>query len=135
MNRAAWNAQRRRVRDSYPNREDRGLPKHPDGSGLATCQHCSGSGVIDSDHWNPELCRSVTCDTCAGSGYIADGYRDPLLRLRDARQRRMRMRDPQAYAWLRQIAMTPRYQLRLIEAAVGCELAARHAVQAWREVA
>jgi len=133
MNRASWIAQRRRVRDSYPNREDRGLPKHPDGSGPAICSRCNGNGVIDSDHWNPQLVTSATCSQCAGDGYIADGYRDPLLRLRNARERRRR--DPGAYAWLRQIAMTPRYQLRLMEAAVGCELAARNAVQTWRQVA
>ena len=133
MNRASWYARRHEVRDAYPSREDRGLPKHPDGSGLATCPRCSASGVIDRDHWQPELCTSTTCSLCDGSGYIADGYRDPLLRLRYARQRRRR--DPGAYAWLRQIAMTPRWQLRLIETAVGCELAARNAVQAWRHVA
>jgi hypothetical protein len=133
MNRASWYLRRHEVREAYPSRADRGLPKHPDGSGLATCPHCSGSGVIDSDHWQPELCMSATCGLCDGSGYIADGYRDPLLRLRYARSRRRR--DPGAYAWLRQIAMTPRYQLRLIEAAVGCELAARQAVRAWRCVA
>jgi hypothetical protein len=117
MNRASWNAQRRRVRDSFPSRADRGLPKHPDGSGLATCPRCGSEG----------------CSLCDGSTYVADGYRDPLLRLRYARSRRRR--DPAAYAWLRQVAMTPRYQLRLMEAAVGCELAARDATQAWRNVA
>jgi hypothetical protein len=114
-------------------RTDRGLPHHPDGSGLATCPRCAGAGVTDHDHWQPELCTSSTCSLCDGSGYIADGYRDPLLRLRYARQRRRR--DPGAYAWLRQVAMTPRYQLRLNEATVGCELGARRAVQAWRSVA
>jgi len=114
-------------------RTDHGLPHHPDGSGLATCPRCYGTGAIDRDHWQPELCTSATCSLCCGSGYIADGYRDPLLRLRYARQRRRR--DPGAYAWLRQIAMTPRWQLKLIEAAVGCELSARQAVRAWQEVA
>lgn len=133
MNRASWNTQRRRVRDSYPSRADRGLPHHPDGSGLATCPRCYGSGVLDRDHWHPELCTSPTCSLCAGSGTIADGYRDPLLRLHYARQRRRR--DPQAYAHLRQVCAASRHALRLIEAAVGCELAARQAVRAWREVA
>lgn len=117
MNRATWYAQRRRVRDSYPARADRGLPPHPDGSGLAPCPRCGNEG----------------CSLCDGSTFVADGYRDPLLRLRYARSRRRH--DPVAYAWVRQIAMTPRYQLRLMEAAVGCELAAQDAVQAWREVA
>ncbi len=133
MTRESWYLRRHEVRSAYPTRADRGLPKHPDGSGLAPCPRCSGHGVIDSDHWQPEMCTSSTCSLCTGEGYIADGYRDPLLRLRYARQRRRR--DPQAYAWLRQVAMTPRYQLRLIEAAVGCELAAHHAVQAWSKVA
>ena len=133
MNRSSWNIQRRRVRDSYPNRADRGLPRHPDGSGLATCPRCYGAGVIDRDHWQPELCTSSTCSLCCGEGCIADGYRDPLLRLRHARQRRRR--DPGAYAYLRKVCATPRWQLRLIEAAVGCELTARQAVRAWREVA
>lgn len=133
MNRASWNAKRRRVRDSFPNRADRGLPKHPDGSGLAACPRCGGLGVIDRDHWQPELVASSTCSLCAGSGYVADGYRDPLLRLRYARQRRRR--DPQAYAYLRQVCAASRHPLRLIEAAVGMDLAARQAVQAWRAVA
>jgi hypothetical protein len=132
MNRDDFRRARRTFR-SATTRADRGLPRHPDGSGLAPCPRCAGSGVIDRDHWHPELCTSSTCSLCDGSGYIADGYRDPLLRLRYARQRRRR--DPGAYAWLRQIAMTPRYQLRLIEAVVGCELAARQAVRAWQEVA
>lgn len=132
MTRADFRRAQRTFR-SAETRADRGLPRHPDGSGLAPCPHCYGAGVIDRDHWQPELCTSSTCSLCDGSGTIADGYRDPLLRLRYARQRRRR--DPGAYAWLRQIAMTPRWQLRLIEAAVGCELAARNAVQAWRNVA
>ena len=117
MNRSSWIAQRRRVRDSYPNRAERGLPRHPDGSGLAPCPRCGNEG----------------CGRCSGTTYIDDGYRDPLLRLRYARQHWRR--DPGAYAWLRQIAMTPQYQLRLIEAAVGCELASRNAVRAWRQCA
>jgi len=133
MNRASWNAQRRRVRDSYPSRDDRGLHHHPDGSGLAICPRCNGNGCIDIDHWQPELVDSVLCGRCDGSGFIDDGYRDPLLRLLYARPRRSR--DPLAYAWLRQIAMTPRWQLRLIDAAVGAEIAALRAVQAWRDVA
>ncbi len=133
MNRANWNTQRRRVRDSYPSRADRGLPHHPDGSGLATCPRCGGCGAIDRDHWQPELCTSATCSLCDGYGYIADGYRDPLLRLRYARQRRRR--DPQAYAHLRQVCAASRHALRLIEAAVGCEVAANQVVQAWRNVA
>lgn len=133
MNRASWYLRRHEVRSAWPSRADRGLPRHPDGSGLATCPRCAGAGAIDRDHWQPELCTSSTCSLCDDSGHIADGYRDPLLRLSYARQRRRR--DPQAYAHLRRVCATPRWQLRLIEAAVGCELAARQAVRAWREVA
>lgn len=133
MNRASWNAQRRRVRDSYPSRADRGLPHHPDGSGLATCPRCSGTGVIDRDHWQPELCTSSTCSLCCGEGTTADGYRDPLLRLRYARSRRRR--DPQAYAHLRKFCAIRVWQLPLIEVCVGCAIATREAVQAWRRVA
>lgn len=133
MSRSAWYARRHAVREAWPSRADRGLPKHPDGSGLAPCQHCSGNGCIDIDHWQSELVDSALCGRCDGSGYIDDGYRDPLLRLRYARQRRRR--DPLVYSYLRQICATPRWQLRLIEAAVGCELAANQAVQTWRNVA
>jgi hypothetical protein len=111
------------------------LPKHPDGSGLAKCPRCNGCGVIDSDHWQPELATSATCSLCTGEGYIADGYRDPLLRLRYARQKRNRRSNPLAYQHLRQVIAATRHPLRLIEAAVGAELAARGAVQAWRNVA
>ena len=106
MNRSSWNIQRRRARDSYPSREDRGLPRHPNGSGLAACPRCTGNGVIDSYHYAPDLCTFATCSCCAGSGYVDDGYRDPLLDLRYARQHRHR--NPAGYAWLRQVAMTPR---------------------------
>ena len=133
MTRASWYLRRREVREAYPSRADRGLPRHPDGSGLATCPRCYGTGAIDRDHWQPELCTSTTCSLCDGSGCIADGYRDPLLRLRYARQRRRR--DPGAYVCLRQVCAASRHALRLIEAAVGCELTARQAVQAWRHVA
>lgn len=58
---------------------------------------------------------------------------DPLTRLRDARN--WRHRDLSAYNHVRFVCSTPCWQLRLIESVVGCELAARRAVQAWREVA
>lgn len=133
MIRASWYAQLRRVRSNYPSRADRGLPRHPDGSGLVICPRCAGNGCIDSGHWQPELIESAICSLCTGSGYIDDGYRDPLLRMRYARVHRKR--DPIAYRHLRQICATPRWQLRLMEAAVGCELAARQVVQSWRDVA
>lgn len=132
MNRASWYLRRHAERASDP-RKGRGLPHHPDGSGLAQCPRCNGNGVIDRAHHQPELCTSATCSLCDGSGYIADGYRDPLLRLRYARQRRLR--DPQAYAHLRKVCAASRHALRLIEACVGAELAARGAVQAFRSAA
>jgi hypothetical protein len=116
MNRISWFAQRRRVRDSYPTRAERGLPKHPDGSGLAPCPRCGSEG----------------CGLCDGTTFITDGYRDPLLRLRYARQPYVRRRDPRQYQHLRQVIAATRHPLRLIEAAVGAELAARGAVQAFR---
>lgn len=119
MNRASWNAQRRRVRDSYPNRAERGLPKHPDGSGLAPCPRCGSEG----------------CGLCDGTTFITDGYRDPLLRLRYARQPYVRRRDPSQYQHLRQVIAASRHALRLIEACVGVELAARRAVTAWSKAA
>lgn len=133
MNRAEYNEERRRIRGTRDTRSDRGLPRHPDGSGMATCPRCSGTGVIDRDHWQPELCTSSTCSLCCGEGTIADGYRDPLLRLRYARSRRRR--DPQAYAHLRKFCAIRAWQLPLIEVCVGCAIATREAVQAWREVA
>lgn len=135
MNRASWNAQRRRVRDSYPSRADRGLPAHPDGSGFCVCRECNGTGSIDVAHNNPECEASYTCSACGGDGSIVDGHRDPLLRLRYARQRRVRTANPSGYRYLRQLCAVPVWQLRLIEAAVGCELAAKNAVTAWRQVA
>ena len=133
MSRAAWYARRHAVREAWPSRAERGLPKHPDGSGLATCPICAGNGCVEFARWQPELATSVTCQRCTGSGFVDDGYRDPLLRMRYARSRRRI--DPIAYRHLRQICATPRWQLRLIEAAVGCELASRGAVRVWREVA
>lgn len=132
--RAWYETTRRKSREQAGPREDRGLPHHPDGSGLADCPNCKGSGLVDVPHWHPDE-REAWCDDCTGSGIIADGYRDPLLRLRHYRQRRMRQHNPVVYQYLRKLAMVPCWQLRLIESAVGCELAARDAVQAWRSVA
>lgn len=129
--RAWYETTRRKSREQEGPRVERGLPHHPDGSGLASCPHCSGNGVIDIAHWQPELCTSTACSLCDGSGLIADGYRDPLLRLRYARQGWRRMRRPEDYKWLRKIAFSSRHPLRLIDAAVGAELAARQAVKAW----
>lgn len=121
--RAWYETTRRKSREQAGPRTDRGLPHHPDGSGLAPCPRCAGTGVIDCGHWQPELCTSATCSLCAGSGYVTDGYRDPLLRLRNARQRWQRRRNPGAYAHLRKLCATPCWSLRLIESVVGCELA------------
>lgn len=44
---------------------------------LATCPHCNGDGVIDSDHWNPQLVTSTRCHLCAGSGFVATEHETP----------------------------------------------------------
>ena len=134
MNRTAWNAQRQAHRSASP-RALRGLPHHPNGTGYADCAECNGTGAIDVPHWNPECETSYTCSACAGRGTIADGHRDPLLRLRHARQPWVRRKDPTNYSHLRFICATPAWRLRLIEAAVGCEIATRRAVKAWRAMA
>lgn len=62
--------------------------------------------------------------------------RDQLLRLHEARE--WRHRDHAAYDHMRFVCAASRHVLRLIDAAVGCELATRHAVKAlkaWRSVA
>lgn len=132
--RARYETTRRKSREQTGPRTDRGLPHHPDGSGLADCPNCSGSGLVYVPHWHPDE-REARCPDCTGSGLITDGHRDPLLRLRYARQGWQRLRDPGAYAHIRKLAMLPVWQLRLLESAVGCELAARRAVSAWRAVA
>lgn len=133
--RAWYETTRRKAREQAGPREDRGLPHHPDGSGLAPCAYCNGQGIVERHHWNPQLDKSWPCPECGGMGDIPDGWRDPLLRLRYYRQRRIRRRNPAGYQHMRRVCATPVWQLRLIESAVGCELAARRAVAAWREVA
>lgn len=119
MTRAEYLDQRRAIRDAAATRAERGLPKHPDGSGLARCPRCGNEG----------------CSLCDGSTYISDGYRDPLLRLRYARQPWVRRRDPCQYENLRRVCAASRHVLRLIEAAVGCEIAANRALAARRRAA
>ena len=58
---------------------------------------------------------------------------DPLLRLQVAR--RYRHGDRAAYDHLRFVCAASRHVLRLIDAAVGCELASRRAVKAIRSAA
>ena len=133
--RIRYETTRRKAREQAGKRTDRGLPHHPDGSGFASCPRCECTGVIDHGHWHPEMWTSSTCSLCCGSGFLDDGYRDPLLRLRDARKRRNRLRDPEAYRWLRLICAAPSWDRRLRQTAVLCEVEARRAVVAWREVA
>lgn len=118
MTRAQYNAERRARRAANDTRAERGLPHHLDGSGLAPC-HCGKEG----------------CSRCGGSTYVADGYRDPLLRMKYARQFWVRRRNPEAYKHARLIAMVPCWKLRLMDAAVGCEVACNRAVQAMRNAA
>lgn len=135
MTRAEYIDQRRAIRDASATRAERGLSKHPDGSGLHVCPRCNGAGVIDSDHSNPELVESHTCSLCCGQGDIVDGYRDPLLRLRYARQPRIRRTDPQQYEHLRRICATPSWRLRLMEQCAHMDITLEGALQAWRRVA
>jgi hypothetical protein len=105
---------RRSGRENEGPRVERGLPQHPDGSGFAPCPRCGADGIIESEGWvHPDLIKSRTCTACFGSGLIEDGYRDPLLRLRD--YRRHRESHALRYAWTRRLVMTPCLQLRLIE--------------------
>lgn len=119
MNRAQYLADRRRIRAARLTRAERGLPHHPDGSGLAPCPRCGSDG----------------CSLCDGTTFVTDGHRDPLLRLRYVRQSRIRRRNPAAYVHVRQICATPSWRLPLIDAVVGCELALRGSLTAWRAVA
>ena len=135
MNRADYLDQRRADRECADSRAERGLPHHPDGSGLALCPRCNGNGEQDNGHWHPEMASADICTLCDGSGYITDGYRDPLLRLRYARQSHVRRRDPRQYMHLLKLCTYPCWPLRLIEACVALQITTQRSVQAWRNVA
>ena len=84
------------------------------------------------------LTRDAIAETAAEAlkripGGLPKPLRDQLLRLHDARS--WRHRDREAYDHVRFVCATPRWQLRLIDAAVGAGLAAQHAVAAWKAVA
>ena len=141
--RASYEAQRRKERDTRVCREERGLPHHPDGSGWAMCPACQGAGehVHNDSHCNdPQDEYPVECDTCLGEGIVDDGGRDALIVMRAERhQHRWWGREPIraiAYASARKRAMRPVLgQLRMIEAAVGCTVACEAALDAWRKAA
>jgi hypothetical protein len=127
---------RRKAREQAGPREERGLRHHPDGSGLAQCPECDGAGCHDTWGNDPQASRSMECSKCSGTGWVADGWRDPLLRLRTERQWWRRQKDKgYCYGHVRKLAMIPAWRIRLNEACVGCALATESAVQAWRKVA
>lgn len=74
-------------------RAERGLPRHPDGSGWAMCPDCEGAGEITINETNPhghgpdpQCDESVDCLRCIG-GEIADGHADPIASLAGLRRR------------------------------------------------
>jgi len=142
MNRAttrtAYKAWLRRERDLYGRREEHDLPHHPDGTGWANCACCGGTGMHYHDRDRTGQ-SDVPCTLCRGDGVVRDGRRDVLVEMREARRWRESIEYYGAqYTAAR--AISARHplgmsQLRLAEAAILCDLAARDAAQAWRSAA
>ena len=135
MSRAAYHAARRAARDRMESREERGLPAHP-ANGWIYCPQCEGSGEVNQEWVAEDHEVSDSCPTCLGDGEVLDGHVDVLVQLRKVRARYVR-RQPAPYGWMRKRALSgsPLAQLRMIEAAIGCDLECRAAVRAWRAVA
>lgn len=100
------------------------------------CSECYGSGVIQLDELRDDLQR-----WSGDTGRAVEGYRksrrqrDPLTEMQRERVLLLNGR-PSAYSYQRRRATAPVLgQLRMIEAAIGCDLACRDAVQAWRKSA
>lgn len=135
--RASYTAWLRRERDMYGRREEHGLPHHPDGSGFADCPECHGTGMWFHPR-GPSGEFDEPCNKCGGSGVILDGHRDPLTIMHATRKWRFMPMCGPDYSFARtHSARHPlgMVQLRMVEAAIGGDLMARGAVQAWRMVA
>lgn len=135
MSRAVYHAARRAARDRMESREERNLPAHPE-NGWIHCPQCEGEGAINQEWVAEDHETSEECPTCLGDGEVLDGHVDVLVQLRKVRARYVR-RQPAPYGWMRKRALSgsPLAQLRMIEAAIGCDVACRDAVQAWRGAA
>ena len=135
MGRTTYQADLRAARDRMESREERGLPDHP-ANGWIYCPQCEGEGAINQEWVAEDHETSEECPTCLGDGEVLDGHVDLLVQLRKVRARYVR-RQRAPYGWMRKRALSgsPLAQLRMIEAAIGCDLDCRAAVRAWRAVA
>lgn len=128
---------RRRSRSMCLRREDEGLPHHPDGSGWGVCPVCEGTGKY-FDPFDDSGQSDDYCSNCNGDGVLPDGFRDPLVRMHEARRLRHMEEYREQYdkAWGRIIAgrNSGMACLRMCELAVGCEVQARDLVAAMKRV-
>lgn len=137
MNRAQYEARRRQLRDAWGKREDHGLPHHPDGSGWAPCIECKGTGTWFHPR-GPSGEFDEPCDACGGNGVIPDGHRDALLIMHDTRKWRFLSSSGPLYSAAHTVAVRPALgmaQLRMVEAAIGCDVTTRSLLTSMRRAA
>lgn len=100
------------------------------------CPDCYGAGerIVNNAPQpfglpDPQCDEAVECSKCGGLGEV-ETWVDPLLIL--AENRRFGRRTFYARSRQKALAGSPLARLRMIEAAINCDLACRSAVQAWR---
>lgn len=120
VTRAEYFEARRVARTMRPTREERGLPRHPDGTGRADCPECEGAGehtVNLSPDRDPQCEEEITCSGCAGLGWVPDGPRDPILDLRELRRgkRTRRPRESMVYGSKLARVTSPAYLAEILK--------------------
>ena len=103
------------------------------------CHECDGSGIIeDGEQIDVDDFRDCLCGNCEGTGqepWRAAGDRDTSNPSRDGLIYPRRGHWSTTQKRIRSLQGRPLARLRMIEAAIRCDVACRDAVQAWKAAA